>query len=103
MTALSKAAAAGKAPRREPAPPPVETVQEFHTNADTDGDSAALHHTTGPGANQAASGDHNHDGGSSSPLFQGVGITGVRGSAAYYSSLEALLSRLGASNSATGP
>lgn len=102
MVALSKAGAAGKKPVREPAPPPTESVQTFHTNADTDGDSSALHHTIGPGSSQAAGGDHTHNGGDSSPLFQGVTISGVRGSAAYNQSVEAALARLGATIAATG-
>lgn len=101
MVSLSKAAARGLQ-RGVPAdPPPVEEVQTFHTNADTDGDGSALHHTLGPGSAQATPGDHTHDGGSSSPIFQGVGISGTRGSVAYQQSIEALLVRLGATNSAS--
>lgn len=101
MVSLSKQ---GSSPDRgrQSAPPPYSTVETFHVNADTNQSTNALHHTIGPQAAQAAPGDHVHDGGSSSPLFQGQGIVGIRGSASYQQSIEALLVRLGATNSATG-
>lgn len=100
---LSRAAHAAAAGGGPPAAPAYETVQTFHTNADVDADTNALHHTLGGQASEAAPGDHTHDGGSSTPLFQGQSVSGVRGSQAYYQSLEALLTQLGAGNSATGP
>lgn len=39
-----------------------------HDPEDRDGSSHALHHTLGPGANQAAPGNHSHDGGASTTL-----------------------------------
>lgn len=45
--------------------PDSKAVREFHTNADTDGSPKAIHHTLGSGANQAAPGNHSHDGGQS--------------------------------------
>ena len=48
--------------------PEARVVQQFHTNADTDGSTKALHHTLGPGPNQAAAGNHSHDAGGSSAL-----------------------------------
>lgn len=101
MVSLSKAAERGDHGQRAPDPAPYDSVQTFHTNADTDDTTAAAHHTIGANANQAAGGDHTHDGGSSSPLFQGRAIAGVRGSVAYQQSIEALLVSLGASNTAT--
>jgi hypothetical protein len=85
-----------------PASPAYEAVQAFHTNADVDADTNALHHTVGSQPAQASPGDHTHDGGSSSPILQGTTISGVRGTAAYQASLEAALVRLGASSAATG-
>jgi len=48
--------------------PDAREVAEFHVNADTDGSPKALHHTLGPGPNQAAVGNHTHDAGASSGL-----------------------------------
>lgn len=86
--------------RQDYASPPVEEVSAFHGNADTDSDTSALHHTLGSSAAQAAPGDHTHDGGTSPFIIQGLGITGTRGTAAWYASIEAILVRLGATNSA---
>lgn len=60
--------------------PSSKVVRDFHINADTDGSQKGLHHTLGPGANQAAPGNHTHDGGNSATLplpLEGVTITGV--------------------------
>jgi hypothetical protein len=54
-------------PKRHDRPSPRE-VQEFHTNADVDGSPKALHHTLGPGPNQASPGNHSHDAGASTAL-----------------------------------
>lgn len=43
-------------------------VADFHKNADKDGSAKALHHTLGYGPNQAAPGNHSHDGGTSIAL-----------------------------------
>ena len=48
--------------------PDAREVSEFHVNADTDGSPKSLHHTLGPGPNQAAAGNHSHDAGASSGL-----------------------------------
>lgn len=56
--------------------PPAKAVLDFHTNADTDGSPKAVHHTLGPSANQAASGAHTHDGGSS-PIIQPLAVANV--------------------------
>lgn len=81
-------------------PDPI-SVREFHINADTDTDQQSLHHTLGPGVNQAASGGHNHDGNDSALLLEGQTITGAKGSAAWASSINALMVRLGATDSST--
>lgn len=80
--------------------PDTKTVKDLHTNADTDGSPKALHHTLGPGANQAAAGNHTHDGGGSaivSPL-EGTTITGSRATDAWRTSVMAALVRLGATD-----
>lgn len=43
-------------------------VKEFHKRADKDGSPQALHHTLGSGPNQAAAGNHTHDGGGTTGL-----------------------------------
>jgi hypothetical protein len=48
--------------------PDIKEVQDFHTNSDVDGSPKSLHHTLGPGPNQAAAGNHTHDGGGSTGL-----------------------------------
>lgn len=57
--------------------PKAETVSRFHSNADTDSSRTALHHTLGPGKNQAASGNHSHDGNDSPRLLTGTVIGGA--------------------------
>ena len=49
------------------APSPAE-VTKFHINSDVDGSPKAQHHTLGPGPNQAAAGNHSHDGGGSTTI-----------------------------------
>lgn len=81
-------------------PDPI-TVREFHTNADTDADKDALHHTLGPGVHQAASGAHNHDGSNSPKLIPGTAIVGAKGTTPYYNSINAILVALGAVDQST--
>lgn len=81
--------------------PDATSVREFHQNADTDTDAQAIHHTIGPGVNQAASGGHLHDGNDSALLLEGQTITGTKGTAACDASIIALLVRLGATDSTT--
>lgn len=62
--------------------PAAREVEKFHTHADTDGSPKALHHSLGPNANQAASGNHSHDGGGSTKLtslMEGMTVTGAKG------------------------
>lgn len=92
------------APAKDFPTPVRDEVVSFHQNSDLDEHQSAQHHTLGAGTNQAAPGDHTHDGGSSSPLWAGgETLAGVRGSAAYYSALEALLQSKGVKITATGP
>lgn len=62
-----------------PAKPSATQVRDFHTYADTDATSDSLHHTLGPGQNQAASGVHRHNGNDSPLLGEGISITGAKG------------------------
>lgn len=45
-------------------------IDEAHLRSDKDGSAKALHHTLGSGSNQAAPGNHSHDGGESTILDQ---------------------------------
>lgn len=82
-------------------PADAETVSQFHTNSDADTRAEALHHTLGPGSSQATAGDHRHRGGDSSPLLDGVTITGSRGgNVALLGVIQALVA-LGATDSST--
>lgn len=81
--------------------PSQKDVAQFHTNADTDGDEGSLHHTLGPRKGQAAPGDHDHRGGNSVALLQGVTITGAKGSNAALASVIAALVELGATDNTT--
>ncbi len=81
--------------------PDAQTVQEFHTNADTDVRTESIHHTLGQGPNQASPGDHLHDGGSSPLLLAGTTISGSRGGNVALQSVISALVRLGAIDSTT--
>lgn len=78
-----------------------EEVDDFHTNSDVDLRLEAQHHTLGPGPNQAAPGNHTHDGGDSQLLLEGETITGSRSSDAWRLSVNAILVRMGATDSST--
>lgn len=81
--------------------PGAEVVRDFHTYADTDSDSNAIHHTLGPGNHQAAPGSHSHRGSDSALLFEGITITGSRGGNTAISSIIAALVEFGATDSTT--
>ena len=81
--------------------PDAVTVRELHTNADTDIQPDSIHHTLGPGYNQAASGQHNHDGANSPLLLEGFTISGSKGGNAALASAIAALVKLGATDSTT--
>jgi hypothetical protein len=59
--------------------PSAQEVNRFHTNADTDSHSGAVHHTLGTKHDQASPGDHKHDGASSLRLLEGKTLTGSTG------------------------
>lgn len=76
--------------------PDSKTVQEFHSNADTDASKESAHHTLGLGANQAAQGSHRHDGTDSFQLLEDEEITGSRGNGQALASVIVMLTKLGA-------
>jgi hypothetical protein len=81
--------------------PPAAVVEDFHTNSDLDARPESQHHTLGPGTNQAAPGDHKHDGGDSSLLLENQFITGSRNSDVWRQSVNDILVRLGAIDNST--
>lgn len=81
--------------------PPAQTVEDFHTNSDSDARPESQHHTLGPSPSQASPGDHTHDGGDSALILEGEVISGSRASDAWRISVNAILVRLGASDSST--
>lgn len=82
-------------------PPDAEAVAHLHTNADTDTRAEAIHHTLGPSSSQATAGNHRHRGGDSSPLLDGLTITGSRGGNVALLSVIQCLVALGATDSST--
>jgi hypothetical protein len=81
--------------------PDGKTVNEFHSNDDTDRDANAHHHTLGSNANQAAPGSHRHDGSDSISLLQGLTISGAKGGNTALASVIGLLVQLGATDSSS--
>lgn len=81
--------------------PTTTAVRKFHTNADTDGSEGSIHHTLGPRKGQAAPGDHDHRGGSSALLLDGVTISGVKAGNTALASVIAALVELGATDTTT--
>jgi len=82
--------------------PDGQAIRKFHQNADTDTDPTAIHHTLGPGVNQAASGSHDHRGADSVVLGEGITITGSKGgNAALQSVISAMVEILGVTDSTT--
>lgn len=73
----------------------AEKVARFHANADTDASSTAIHHTLGGRANQAAAGNHRHNGNDSPQLLEGVELTGSTTEAQVAQIIQALV-QLGA-------
>lgn len=81
--------------------PSAKEVDDFHTNSDVDQRAESLHHTLGPAPAQAAPGNHNHDGGTSAPLWEGDSISGSRGGNVALGSVIALLVQKGAIDQTT--
>lgn len=76
-------------------------VDDFHEQSDLNTRGEAQHHTLGPSQNQAAPGNHNHDGGTSIPLWEGNTLTGSRGGNMALSSVIAILVQKGAVDATT--
>ena len=81
--------------------PPSQVVDDFHENSDVDSRAEAQHHTLGPNPNQAAPGNHTHDGGDSALILEGETISGSRATDAWRISVNAILVRLGATDNST--
>ena len=83
--------------------PPQNEVVDFHTNSDKDGSQKSQHHTLGPSHNQAAPGDHSHDGGNSVKItpLEGITISGAKGGNTALASVIAALVTLGATDATT--
>ena len=79
-----------------------QTVAKFHEKADTNASAQALHHTLGTKHDEAASGDHDHNGANSKKIMTGVTITGAKGgNVALTNLLTALAANLGLTDSTT--
>ena len=76
-------------------------VDDFHEQSDLNTRSEAQHHTLGPSQNQAAPGNHNHDGGTSIPLWEGNTISGSRGGNMALASVISILVQKGAVDATT--
>lgn len=83
--------------------PSAKELLDFHTHDDVDGGPKSHHHTLGPAPNQAAAGDHSHDGGSSAKIYplEGITISGSRGGNAALASVISALVQLGATDVTT--
>lgn len=79
----------------------AQVVEKFHRNSDVDASKTSQHHTIGPGANQVASGVHNHDGTETRALLDGVNLTGSKAGNAALASVIAALVALGATDNTT--
>lgn len=79
----------------------ADQVDKFHQLSDSDTRSEAQHHTLGAGQDQAAPGNHTHDGGTSLPLWTGDTISGSRGGNMALASVIAILVQKGAVDATT--
>lgn len=81
-----------KSDRKENTPTPGQ-VNSLHTNSDVDSSTSAQHHTLGIKHDQAASGDHVHDGKASRKIGTGLSLTltGAKGGNVALTNLIALL------------
>lgn len=82
--------------------PDNKTVEDFHKNASKDTRPEDMHHTLGIESNQAAPGDHTHDGSNGVLLLAGTIISGSKASpSTVLPSIIGALVRLGAEDSTT--
>lgn len=84
--------------KKEDPRPPNDVVEKFHTNASIDTKKSDIHHTLGNKSNQAAAGDHRHNGSDSPLLLEGVVLTGSKGGNAALASVVSALVKLGATD-----
>lgn len=82
-----------KTPRSQSLPS-AQDVNRFHTNSDADSFAGALHHTLGVKHDQAAPGDHKHDGVASKKIGEGLNLTGSKGGNIALGNLITMLSDL---------
>jgi hypothetical protein len=76
-----------------------QQVNEFHSKADTDSSTIAVHHTLGIKHDQSSPGDHKHDGKNSRKILEGVIISGDRSDGTALISVIDALQFLGATDS----
>lgn len=82
--------------------PSADVVNRFHTKADTDSNAGAAHHTLGVKHDQAAPGDHIHNGINSHQLLENAVLTGAKGGNVALANLITMLSNaLGFTDSTT--
>lgn len=82
--------------------PDNKTVDDFHKNASVDTRPEDIHHRLGIEPNQAAAGDHRHDGSNGVLLLDGVIISGSKASpSTVLPSIIGALVQLGATDSTT--
>jgi hypothetical protein len=81
-----------KKEKKDTSPEPRD-VNFAHTRSDVDSSTTAQHHTLGIQHNQAAAGDHAHDGKSSRKLGTGLNLT-MGGAAAGNTALNQLITML---------
>lgn len=92
----------GRDVEEEERSPDNKTVEDFHKNASVDTRPEDIHHRLGSEPNQAAPGDHRHDGTSGVLLLEGVIISGSKASpSTVLPSIISALVRLGATDSTT--
>lgn len=90
--------------RKDDEAPSAEEVIKFHKFADVDSKPEAMHHTLGPSGNQAAPGNHTHNGQDSPLLLEGMIMVGDKNAnppAAVLNSIIQAMVRLGARDNTT--
>jgi hypothetical protein len=98
--AVMSVSAASENTDHNPSPDPM-AVKLFHLYSDVDTEASSQHHTLGAGNNQAAAGSHVHNGSDSPLLFEGVIISGAKGSNTALASVISLLTQQGAVDQTT--
>lgn len=79
MTVIPNDPFGGIKKSKEKTTPPPDQVNSFHSRSDVDSGWQAQHHTLGIKHDQAAAGDHKHDGNNSKKLMEGITVTGSKG------------------------